>query len=141
MRSVLVPTAKRKDCPIFFDFASLPQVDWEYPATLQPSVVPRSASEEQDFRKAMSHMYLLYAHEGTLVLRLNGEVPTPVYDIHKYKSNLVHYHWRGWCTFEHRVAEMKSNLALCVSYPLWSQGWGHIWDGDRFSNVGQCRVG
>ena len=37
------------------------------------------------------------------------------------KRICAHYHERGWCAFEHPLAQMKPDLTLCVSYVLWSQ--------------------
>merc|ERR1719382_1098988 len=66
---------------------------------------------------------MLYAHERTLVLRLNGPVPQPLFDLRRYEINSSAYHERGWCAFEHRVSEMKAlRSRLCISFPFWAAG-------------------
>jgi len=112
-------SAFARNCPVFFDYVSLPQVSWEYQHEIGNTMYGRREDEEDDFRLAMSHMYCLYAHDCTLVLRLNGDVPDFNFDSKRLQPNRAAYHERGWCVFEHRVSDMKAYPQHSISFPLW----------------------
>lgn len=79
-----LPTSS--DIPVFWDFSSLFQH-------------PRSETQTADFQHALEGMHLLYVHQETCVVQLEG-VP---YDV----PNPMPYHERGWTTFERALAKTK----------------------------------
>merc|ERR1719428_2278005 len=69
---------------------------------------PRTDAQETVFRSALKNMHVLYAHDHTLVLRLEAPIPETA-------RNPTPYNIRGWCVFEKRVSSMKSITTNAVS--------------------------
>lgn len=72
---------------VFMDYMSLPQH-------------PRSEPETAAFYAALRHMDLLYAHDRTFVLHVDGAAP----------AGVTAYRLRGWCRFE-RLASATKGVA------------------------------
>ena len=88
---------------VMLDYCSAPQM-------------PRTPVEQGRFENCLHNMHRWYAHPNTFVLICDDQVQhalneasgaTPSY------SNPLHYHERGWCHIERRVASMtKSSYCL-----------------------------
>lgn len=77
---------------VFMDFTSLPQRQ-------------RSHPEEASFKKALSAIDLLFAHDWTYVLRLDRDA----------SGDATPYDFRGWCLFEMLAASTKFSGQYNVS--------------------------
>lgn len=105
-----LPKDVRSMCPCFIDFCTLAQI-------------PRTKEECKLFVRGIKNLNLVYRHEQTMVLRLNGPVPDEKDDPDHRVTNRRPYHQRGWCACEHRIAEMKQeNPENSVSFHEYMAG-------------------
>lgn len=79
---------------VFIDYCCLSQKD-------------RTKEEDEQFNAALRNMHVLYTHDWTQVVRLDGHLPNIV--INQYQD-------RGWCYFEQLVSQMKFVSALSASH-------------------------
>uniref|UniRef100_A0A0G4HWE9 Uncharacterized protein n=1 Tax=Chromera velia CCMP2878 TaxID=1169474 RepID=A0A0G4HWE9_9ALVE len=110
---------KGKRLALFWDFVSM----WQSPRSVLQTVL---------FRRALSNMHILYAHQYVTVLRSTG-VPGP-----DEAMNQIPYGSRGWPFFEACVSSMKDSR-LILSLPR--QGYeGKPWI-DLLPKYGQTDTG
>ncbi|CAE7246186.1 NLRC3 [Symbiodinium sp. CCMP2592] len=105
---------------VFYDYVSLFQFE------------RRTSAEEESFRRSMSHMHVLYAHDCNWTFRLEALTPDDVWDAALQNSehlvmvydvesgsvqgrplgelvpNRVHYRGRGWCKAEVEWSSCRS---------------------------------
>lgn len=105
--------ADRMMCPVFFDYLSLPQK--KYGLKDRKFMLDRTDLENTRMKSALRDMDLLFAHDDTLVLRLNAPIP-------KSAPRSAPYSERGWCAFEHRTSLMKRVRGKSIAFHQWREG-------------------